>query len=560
MNPMTPSAGQLASTFALNPQGLQALAQQKMVQPGGGMPPSMPPTYLDAIAMQQVQEQAAQISQALQAKAQQGPGGPPTVFDQTKQQATQLTAQNMAQQQPQAQPGVAPPMTPQGIASTPAGMAAGGSVRRGINEVPSNLKLAGGGIIAFDEGGDVGDATDENLPLRVKPSIIEALKNLPAWLWKHEPPSKMKQASYSNEGRNAAPPEPTLGSTQDPGPSGFAQLRAAAAAGDPDAIKALALFSAKYPESANAAQPSAPRESSGPYNAPSSGERGAPAPQGIAALAAPRENEFASKVQKALLEGMDTDPRAARDRDASYAKEGLGLEGILAEKRRLADAQEAMQEKEKGSRLSPREAMYAAMLAQPNSFNQGPADIAAGMGRGILGGKATMQGYAADDTQKAEKIRALREGILSDQFTGNKIGVEAGLKGQESAERTKSSALGNAVNESTRMEASRARTQIAEIAQQTRADAKDAGADNKMLALMAASQRNAMDSAVRMAAEAAKNPMKGMDVDVPSLTVELYNKALNNDAVYQDTMRKLGIQPTKTTAPSTAGWSAKIKP
>jgi hypothetical protein len=146
-----PSAQGIASLFRGNPEPLQQRIQQEQ-QNKPGLPPDLQKLLAlnivtnekDAMAQQQAMSQLAQM---------QGPQGqPPTVFESVQEQARQkMEAQQVqAQQQQQAMqammqqagPGPVPPDTPQPQRQP-----------QGIDELPVEFQMAGGGIIAFEKGG-----------------------------------------------------------------------------------------------------------------------------------------------------------------------------------------------------------------------------------------------------------------------------------------------------------------------------------------------------------------------------------------------------------------------
>jgi hypothetical protein len=145
---------QLVDAFKGNPQPLQAKVQQaQQGQPPGAIPPDLE----EAIALQKITElrNSAQNQQAMQAG-----GAQPSVVEKLRQmlsaeQRQQAQPPQMPQGMPQGPQGQ-PPM-PQGQPPMPQGqpvMAAGGG---SIAQLMSNLgrHYAGGGIVAFDSGGNV---------------------------------------------------------------------------------------------------------------------------------------------------------------------------------------------------------------------------------------------------------------------------------------------------------------------------------------------------------------------------------------------------------------------
>lgn len=146
-----PSAQGIASLFRGNPAPLQQRIQMEQ-QGKPGLPPDLQKLLAlnivtnekDAVAKQQAMDQLNQM------QGQQGK--PPTVMQTVQEQARQkMQAQQVqAQQQQQAMqammqqavPGPVPPGTPQPQ-----------SQPQGIDELPVEFSMAGGGIISFEEGG-----------------------------------------------------------------------------------------------------------------------------------------------------------------------------------------------------------------------------------------------------------------------------------------------------------------------------------------------------------------------------------------------------------------------
>jgi hypothetical protein len=156
-----PSAQGIASLFRGNPAPLQQRIQQEQ-QGKPGLPPDLHELMAlnivtnetDAMAKQKAMDQLAQM---------QGPQGkPPTVMDSVREQARQkMQAQQVqAQQQQQAMqammqqagPGPVPPGTPQPESQPEA---------QGIDDLPVEFGLAGGGIVAFQNRGSVPRIQDE---------------------------------------------------------------------------------------------------------------------------------------------------------------------------------------------------------------------------------------------------------------------------------------------------------------------------------------------------------------------------------------------------------------
>jgi hypothetical protein len=156
-----PSAQGIASLFRGNPAPLQQRIQQEQ-QGKPGLPPDLQKLLAlnivtnekDAVAKQQAMSQLAQM---------QGPQGqPPTVMESVQEQARQkMQAQAMqAQRQQQAMQAMArqagPGPVPEGTQFAEAQPTA-----QGIDDLPVEFGLAGGGIVAFQEGKKVPRIQDE---------------------------------------------------------------------------------------------------------------------------------------------------------------------------------------------------------------------------------------------------------------------------------------------------------------------------------------------------------------------------------------------------------------
>jgi|688.fasta_scaffold00799_66 hypothetical protein len=152
-----PSAQGIASLFRGNPAPLQQRIQQEQ-QGKPGLPPDLHELMAlnivtnetDAVAKQQAMDQLAQM---------QGPQGkPPTVMDSVREQARQkMQAQQVqAQQKQQAMQAMmqqaGPGPVPEGTQFAQAQPSA-----QGIDDLPVEFGLAGGGIVAFKKGGDEGE-------------------------------------------------------------------------------------------------------------------------------------------------------------------------------------------------------------------------------------------------------------------------------------------------------------------------------------------------------------------------------------------------------------------
>jgi hypothetical protein len=148
-----PSAQGIASLFRGNPAPLQQRIQQEQ-QGKPGLPPDLQKLLAlnivtnekDAVAKQQAMDQLAQM------QGQQGK--PPTVMESVQEQARQKM-QAQALQAQQQQQGLQALAQQAGPGPVPEGTQFAEAQPQGIDELPVEFGLAGGGIVAFDNGGTV---------------------------------------------------------------------------------------------------------------------------------------------------------------------------------------------------------------------------------------------------------------------------------------------------------------------------------------------------------------------------------------------------------------------
>lgn len=155
-----PSAQGIAALFRGNPQPLQQRIQQEQ-QAKPGIPPDLQKLLAlnivtneqDAVAKQKAMDQLSQM--------QGGPQGQmPTVMQSVQEQARQkMEAQSVQaqQQQQQQQQGIQALMQQAGPAPVPPETPQPQAQPQGIDELPVNFQMAGGGIVAFEGGGTVED-------------------------------------------------------------------------------------------------------------------------------------------------------------------------------------------------------------------------------------------------------------------------------------------------------------------------------------------------------------------------------------------------------------------
>jgi len=149
-----PSAQGIASLFRGNPQPLQQRIQQEQ-QAKPGLPPDLQKLLAlnivtnekDAVAKQQAMQQLQQM---------QGPQGqqePPTVMQTVQEQARQKM-QAQAVQEQQKQQGLQALMQQSRSPQVPENTPQPEAQPQGIDELPVDFQMAGGGIVAFKGGGE----------------------------------------------------------------------------------------------------------------------------------------------------------------------------------------------------------------------------------------------------------------------------------------------------------------------------------------------------------------------------------------------------------------------
>lgn len=591
---LLPSAQQLAAQNPGNPQAIAQRGQQNAVSLGPGQPPQVLPSFVQAIALAQVQQEAAQRAQALQQQSGAPGGKPPTIMDKMKTDAVGLTAQNLArrmgqqapqpQDQGQPQQAAQPPQPPsQGIA----GMARGGPVRGGINRIPSNLRMAGGGIVAFDDGGmtdknddpythlwhaegsspgtsDYSDSVGNafgflaKLPMEALRTIVSA----PGYGLQKEAAKREIKARSARDAGQTMPA--VLGDTTQPSYAGMMGLKQAAEAGNPDAKRAFELFMAKYPDAMTPPQQ--------PGGASESVPTGKPLPPtatpaaGITAISqvGGAGGELEQKLIKTLGQGIDTDPLKARDEAADYAGKTLGIDelakaraGRIEQQKAAMDAYAAKRptafmDGEAGQRLY---AWMDAVANGPNSTHQGLGDVLARIGRGASGANKVIQGYAAEDLVNKAKILGMQDALDEFKLTGNKAKLEAAIKGQTDATANKRSASTEATQYINTLENAAMRRQVAADNLAARHQDAMSLAEQKGDLALQRTLETRMQQAQATALVAAKAESQqignvGKDFDIAGRASQIANEMLQKDPVYLRALNKLGVDTSPMAAPT----------
>jgi hypothetical protein len=311
-----------------SPQGIASLymgnpgALQQKVDKEQKAHPGLPPDLKDLMALNIVtnEQDAAKRQEAMNALNQMAPGGqPPTVAQSIQEQAKQKLQAQMLQQQRQQQ-GLQALAQAQPGASVPEGTPQPEQQGQGIDQLPAELQLAGGGIVAFKKGDEVEEKDKEE---KVYPGMIRmAGRPLLDETTGLEGKSMMDllgmlgdaAKKYFSPEREAANAAAMYGQKPAPAP-------AAAPAQPNQAALARQYEQAVATGNAGAAPSRAPAPAPAP--APQATPRPAAAPQAAApAPAAPTGIEAA--YQKYIEKGLNADPEIERAKAVEAYEKAVG--------------------------------------------------------------------------------------------------------------------------------------------------------------------------------------------------------------------------------------------
>jgi hypothetical protein len=173
---MQPSAQGIASLFMGNPGALQQKIQKEQ-QANPGLPPDL--KKLMALNIVTNEADAAKQQAAINALNQMAPAGqePPTVAQSIQEQAKQKMQAQMLQQMRQQQ-GLAE-LAKQQMGQIPENVPQPERQPQGIDELPVEFDMAGGGIVAFQNRGSVPEPTPEDLEKQRREDAkkLEAARN-----------------------------------------------------------------------------------------------------------------------------------------------------------------------------------------------------------------------------------------------------------------------------------------------------------------------------------------------------------------------------------------------
>ena len=568
-------------------QGLPSLAENALAKRPPMPPPQGSPLPYDLaqmLAKQKVLKEAvdAQAHQMMQQAA--GQGKPPTVDMSLNEKLSQLFKPPQQQAGPDLQQaamgpgmnnqGAAPPNSPPPGGGAPMpqqppgpvqGMAAGG-----LASLPTNLpqSYAGGGIIAFAHGKEVdtpemyaGDAM-KGVSAKAKESKdtsdMSPFESLVEKLGIKGAIAAIANRHSEMTGMGAAQPAPSTPDAPGLSPEETATLQSAIAQGPKDSIL-RAPTSAAPPAPPTAPKPeglpaaanndSGSGSGSGSVRVSARGPVGGNAPEMLALP--PEDAAFRKDTRKGITDLVHTNPeQVRRDKMAEAQNAYGGMEAAM----RARQAQDIQAQRDAN----------AEQLKQndPNTWGRWMSRF--DPHSRFLGEGVAAKTYAAQDAQQEMKqkqlagLRALQDAQESGAIGDVKSQFTLGDAARKEAEGVRKDALTNATSmvdtdqkalstKQASLDAYQGRVQAAQIAAAARADAKAAGADNKQLQMLNKSQSDAMRYAELQAAAQSKT-LGGMETDIPALTLKLYNKALNEDRVYQKIMGDLKIP--QITAPT----------
>lgn len=419
-----------------SPQGIASLymgnpgALQKKVQTEQKANPGLPPDLKNLMALNIVtnEQDAAKRQSAMNALNSMAPAGqqPPTVAQSLQAQAKQKLQAQMLQQQRQQQ-GIAALAKQQPSPEVPEGTRfAQAQPEAGIDQLPVEMGLAGGGIVAFAGGDEVYETSYDRMNRenreREERDRAERLARIEAeggstasygeqmrglgrfidqfvpdpirlarrivsdpTLAREEAAAQLPQAPYSNESRR----QPTV-------PAQVMPQGAPAMQGAPNTSRA-----------------SAPR----PTGQPAGIAAAAPAGQGDQySLAAAQQ-----AVLKQAMEQMGRKPDEAFAEGAERSRKYVGLDDLIKSKEgRISEAQ-ARYEAAKAGRAPEWVKGLAALGGAPVRGGLGMM-----LGRAGAAAEAAREGYSAEDLKFADTIDKMRDDVLKAQIEGRYKDAAAG--------------------------------------------------------------------------------------------------------------------------------------
>jgi hypothetical protein len=509
---------------------------------------------VDLLAMQKIKADKDAATRAMQmAQPMQGPS---TVAQKLQSEAMDSARQEVAQKmglkaalagrQQQAQqalmqrisgaPGPVPAGTPQPTEQPQA---------EGIDRIPTQLgQYYSGGIVAFADGGGV--ETDEEREARMQALLAQIPTD------GYSAPEGGERVSGSELGRQV---RGTLSAL--PGASGLRQMvpaHAAALAGleglrsllpaapgleaevgklgqrepraTPTATNTAQLPDEERPRWAAPTGPAAPPPAKRPPAPPAPGARQRGLPAAIAAQQPPGDDLSAEmdKYIRAGIAPVDRDRDALMRRTQEEQRSASGIDEILKSREARAAKLEALQQRQADPWREWRKFVYS---LDPNARGGFGASVAAG-GRGLWDAQGR---WAAEDVKNLETLNKLRDDIDTARLSGNKAAYDAAVKRYEDAVSTQRAVGTTGAQVLETREAARTRVEASRLAAQARADAARARQEDKATAAVDKTDAAHRDTAMRLAATAARKIKEGMagyttykDTPEEEIAASLFNK------------------------------------
>lgn len=502
-----PSPQGIASLYMGNPGALQQKAQKEQ-QAKPGLPPDL--KNLMALNIVTNEQDAAKRQQAMSALNSMAPAGqqPPTVAQSIQEQAKQKVQAQMLQQQRQQQ-GLAALAKQQPSPEVPENTPQPEQQPQGIDQLPAELGMAGGGIVAFAEGDEVADY--------------------------ETPYDRMNRENRERDARERAERIAQIrASGNEEGATTYGeQMRGLGSAIDrmvPDPVQLFRRLVGD-PSLAAAQKPAAPVDNRAALNRADAALRAAPAPQGMqgapAGVGAPAPRQMPPAVARA-----PGAPAAAPQAAAPAAQQGLGAlleQGIRADlgRDREAEAQKMM-DKQRGimGMDQYQKSMSDVLAGKEAAFKKaqeertpawatglaalGGAPVRGGLGMmlGQAGGAAAKQraAYGDEDLKMQQLLDTLKMDAAKAQLEGNTALAKTYADAYKEVDSARRAATQSGTSLESTRESARSREQIAADNRAARAQAAQGATEQRNMAN--ATQAISRDEVINALQEELKNALK----------------------------------------------------
>ena len=526
------SISQVANTYQGNPQ---ALAQRTQATNG------MTPELIDLLAFQKLQadKKAAANQIALSM------GEQPTVAQGMKDEAMNSAREEVTKgmglpglmQQGQAMPQnrqqMAPPRPPQ----------QGAPQGAGLPGAQSNLpkQYQAGGIVAFDEGGDVEKAPNTELEAEVA-AANQASLEYTGFPMTAEQRARLVQRSVQRAAEEAAGRKAgASGRPFDPGSyrapatpaTPAAPVQAASSNADRGAYPGQGSSGETTPAPTRAPAPvPAPRQQGLGATAPAQAQaqRQAPTPGQGSVGRAPEGGSMRDALEKSVMEGLGADKNAAAE-DAMKRYDtriGQGNLARIAEQGKRTEGLRALQAQQRTER--PSDLMVALQRMGQNVHGVGLGGAFAGVGAAVDKAKAGYQAQELKDMSEINKLLDLQDKAIQENDIAGFNMAEKALTEVAAGKKDAMTTGASLVNA---QEMADARRQIAKDAAAGRASAtsnsrldREAAAD---AARARSEEKQAMDLAMKSADNTLKDPIQALKhkgSTAETLASEMYPRIL----------------------------------